>query len=346
MGTRVTQMFDGRTGIADGPAGGPAAVLSREGLLGDTGLTPRIQFGAVPGQNALPIVILPLVSTNNQVVEAICQAVYTMVEATKSFQIVILTDMPVFKDVRPFHWPIEHICTSGNAAGASGSSEALILAIRRTIALYGASFVLECDELGVVAESWRSLLESLGIESEGLLHLAKVKRPHVGPSVKLRSWAGWRSRVNGEVQSLTVGTRVDHAMKLSLNLADNSSFGALVISAGDVQGVREGLLERNWNAAFCDSPPRKSEPERMRDYEAALDGLALAGLGFVCVVGNKDDGTFCLDFHLWTQSGLRGTPRVEADTKLAVREEILRMQKKLERAALAGLATSTLASVQ
>lgn len=345
MSTQVTQMFNGRTGTANGPAGGPAAALRREGLLGETGLSPRIHFRTVQGQPALPIVLLPLVSMDHQTVEAACQTVYTMVEATKAFQIVVLTDMPLFKDVRPFRWPIEHICSSGNESGTSGSSEALILAIRRSIALYGVSFVLECDEIGVVAESWRSLLDSVGFESDDLLHLAELKRPDIGPSVKLRSWSGWRNRVNGEVESVSVGTRSDQSMEFSLKLAPNSSFGALVISNRDSQAIRESLIERNWNAAVCESPPRKSSDELMRDYESVLDGIALAGLGFLCVVESKDEDNFSLSFHLWIQSGLEAMQEVEVRSVVSVREEILRVQKKLERVALAGLATSTLMSV-
>lgn len=339
-------MFDGRTGISNGPAGGPSAALQREGLLGETGRSSRIHFGAAAGQAAPPIVLLPLVSTNQQVVESVCQTVYTMVEATKSFQIVVLTDMALFKDLRRFRWPIEHIGVGGNSAGASGSSEALILAVRRTIGLYGASFVLECDESGIVAQSWQSLLESMGIESEGLLHLAKVKRPKIKPRVKLRSWSGWRSRVNSEVESLTVGARSELALTLSLDLAERSSFGALVVTDHGAEDIREDLSRRNWNAAVCESVPNKSRAELMRDYESVLDGLALAGLGFLCVVTSTDDRRLGLDFHLWTESGLKAMSHREVDSEFTIREEISRVQKQLERVALAGLATSTFAPLQ
>ncbi len=252
--------------------------------------------------------------------------------------------MAVFKEVRPFRWPIEHICISGNSAGSSGSSEALRLAVRRTIALYGVSFVLECDEIGVLPESWKSLLEFLGIESEGLLHLARVRRPQVGPRVKLRSWSGWRSRVDRAVETLTVGAQSEHPTTLSLKLAEKSSFGALVIFSGDSQLILEGMVNRNWNIAVSESVPNKSKTELLRDWDSVMDGLALPGLGFLCVVGDKGDGTFSLDFHLWTESGFTALSRVHVGSEPYVREEVLRVQKRLERGALAALATSTFTS--
>lgn len=341
MGTLVTQMFDGRTGMSNGPSGGPAASLQREGLLGETGRSSRIHLGATAGEAVPPIVLLPLVSTSPEVVKSVCQTVYTMVEATKSFQIVVLTDMALFKDLRRFGWPIEHIGVGGNSAGASGSSEALGLAVRRTIGLYGVSFVLECDEYGVASRSWQSLLEFIGVESEGLLQLAKVRRPKVRRRVELCSWSGWRGRVNREVESLTVGTRPELALTLSLKLAEGSSFGALVVTDSDSEVIREDLSKRHWNAAVCESVPNKSGAELMRDYESALDGLALAGLGFLCVVRGTDDGRFGLDFHLLTASGLEAMRQGEVDSAAKVRDEISRVQKQLERVALAGLATST-----
>lgn len=305
-----------------------------------------MHLGAVAGQTVPPIVVLPLVSTNHQVVESVCQAVYTMVEATKSFQIVVLTDMALFKEVRRFRWPIEHIGVGGNSAGPSGSSAALVLAVRRTIDLYGASFVLECDESGVVSQSWQSLLESMGIESEGLLHLVKARRQQIKKKVKLRSWSGWRSRVDSKVESLTVGTRSEIALTVSLQLAKDSSFGALVVTDGGSAAIREALSRRNWNAAVCDSVPSKSKAELTLDYESILDGLALAGLGFLCVVSSTDDQRFGLDFHLWTETGFEAMPHRDVGSESMVREEISRMQRKLERVALAGLATSTFPSVQ
>ena len=70
MRSRVTRMFDGRTGIYNGPAAGPASILRREGLLGETGRSPRMHLGGDKGQEAPPIVILPLVSMNLEMVKA------------------------------------------------------------------------------------------------------------------------------------------------------------------------------------------------------------------------------------------------------------------------------------
>ena len=208
--------------------------------------------------------------------------------------------------------------------------------------LYGASFVLECENATIAPQVWKSLFETIGVESEVFLHLAKVSRPKIPSRVELHSWSAWRGHVNQETESLTVGTQSRADVTFSLQLGDRSSFGAVVVTDIEGDALRECLSQRNWNAAVCELGSTSSQTLEMHDYESALDGLALARFGFLCIVSKVHNGNFDLDFRLWTESGLMPLSHAESCSQAGILEEIAGVQRRIENFALAGLATSTL----
>lgn len=146
-------------------------------------------------RDSLPVVLLPLLAECWDAAGGIVEAVYGLQQASLEFRIVVITDSPSFKQLRPFGWAISHMQPEASWSGSSWFIYAQD-EFERVIAAFGCSYVIETSELGISARSWQNLLSiaGMGLELPNTSLRSSLDR---STSALHSSWRGWLRNVPG-----------------------------------------------------------------------------------------------------------------------------------------------------
>ncbi|MET4059756.1 hypothetical protein ABIB35_001288 [Arthrobacter sp. UYP6] len=148
---------------------------------------------SVVRRNSLPVILLPLFSESWDAAGGIAEAVYGLQQASLEFRIVVVTDMPSFKQLRPFGWAISHVQPEATWSGSSWFVYAQA-ELERIIAAFGCSYVIETSELGISRRSWQNLL-SIACMGLDLPNTSERGKSEQAAHTLHSSWRGWLRNV-------------------------------------------------------------------------------------------------------------------------------------------------------
>lgn len=269
-------------------------------------------------RSSLPVVLLPLFSECIDAAGGIIDAVYGLQQASLEFRIVVVTDMPSFRELRPLGWAISHVQPELTWDDDFWFDYAQA-ELERIIEAFGCSYVIETSELGISAGSWSSLLSiaSMGLD---LPNISERSWPRDSVQVLHSSWRGWLNKVDDGISQHLVS--VDGG-GWTVDIVKNpeSSMVTVQLGAGRTRTLTNAPndLRVGWNIVqmrpLPDADSLPSDP--LPGVMAIFDALSLGNCGILEI-----DGKTLFSFEERLPYVVQTNEVTESDVKAAYRRAL------------------------
>lgn len=235
-------------------------------------------------RESLPVVLFPAFREFGQSLRPAADAVYRLQQASLEFRVVAVTDMSVFKNLRPFGWAISHLhdevsWTSNKQSWIHYVSSEM----DKVSSDFGSVMTVQMSESGISDSSWIEILSLAKMTSHirNPTSIATMKRTHY-------SWRGWLASISGGSTKHIVDT-AECEWSVHIHKSPNSSMVYLHTPTPDQQSLARSARERGWNCVQLSiTRGTASRQGTGQAIDAILDGLSLGGAGIVTTQINLD----------------------------------------------------------
>ncbi|WP_162989262.1 hypothetical protein [Glutamicibacter nicotianae] len=245
-----------------------------------------------------PAVLLPLFRDFGSTMQATVDHLHQIQKASQTFRIVVSTDMPIFKSLRPYGWAVSHVQSEMQWNPDNGSwrnyVEDELLGVARD---FGVRLVFDFSSIEALHNSWKKLLAMAGLpESLAPSNL------FLGTGLEHSSWRGWLPTVSSGASAHVVQVNDVYRWNVELyKFADSSMLFVSELTSKSRELARIAR-QRGWNTALLSVVPEK--PPAVEINAALLhlfDGLSLAGAGIANGGMGKQSKTTNLPATLFVQ---------------------------------------------
>lgn len=246
-----------------------------------------------------PSILVPALRDFGPKLQELVDSLHQIQKASQAFRVVVATDMPIFRSLRPYGWAITHIQSELQWDASNGSwnkyvNDGFVSVIRD----FGVRLVFDLSSDEALYSSWKKLLAMVGLP-ENLAPSGLTK----SADKEHYSWRGW-------LQAVPTGAS-DHVVKLEKavlwNLEIHKFAGSSMLFASENSSSGRELAtaatQRGWNTVLFGMEGRR--PTNIEISNALLylfDGLSFAGAGLVAGLGSDLDTPSVLHATLFAKS--------------------------------------------
>lgn len=228
-------------------------------------------------RESLPVVLFPIFREFGLAMQPAVDSVYRLQQASLEFRVVAVTDMGVFKSIRPFGWGISHIRDEYNWSNPKTNwTEYVHTELDQVSSDFGCSTIVDMSEDGVSDESWLQLVKMSGMGPSlgNPTHMA-------GPVMYHYSWRGWLGSLSAGKTSHVVETS-EGEWSMDVVKSPNSSMVFVGTPTHEDRELADIARLRGWNSVILTASHwTGNDKDQRRAIDSLLDGLSLDGAGVV-----------------------------------------------------------------
>ncbi|MFK0085281.1 hypothetical protein [Glutamicibacter sp. NPDC090743] len=243
-----------------------------------------------------PAVLVPALRDFGQNLQATVDQLHQIQKVSQAFRVVISTDMPIFKSLRPYNWAVTHLQSEIQWDSENGSWKKYVEnELSGVVRDFGVRLVFDFSSRITLRDSWNKLLAIVGLsESPDLSDL------FVGTTTEHYSWRGWLGEVSPGYSQHVIELDENVRWTVALNKVAGSSMLFVSDDSPAARKLANFAGQREWNIALLtDESKKPSLAHRDTALLHVFDGLSLAGAGLVGGMNFVQEKRMSLDATLF-----------------------------------------------